>query len=121
MKKLLLLSLILAVSVQSHALVMNGNLTYEECSHERYDADACTMMTTTSLPTLIVDDVTGEEVWNSADEQLLAQYRAELDGSSEIYEIKRYADIKTGGDVELAKTEIRRNLELLENSNGKTK
>lgn len=102
-----ILSIVL-LSTQSHALVTQGRLP-GDCRNPA----VCTVLTTMSLPTLIVQDTTGEEVWNSSNEELLAQYESELSGFSEIYAVKRYADIRTKGDVEAAKIEIRRNLDLL--------
>lgn len=107
------LLIILALSSQSQAFVTD--LSVPMC--ERTDSDdaavQCTLYTTFSLPTLIVDDTSGEEVWNIQDENLMAQYKSELAGTSNIYAIKRYADIKTGGDIDAAIVEIKRNLQLL--------
>ncbi|MGZ3768744.1 MAG: hypothetical protein ACXVCP_02635 [Bdellovibrio sp.] len=111
--KIATLLLILGISMQSHALVTSG---FEDTC---WDPLFCTALTTSGLPTLIVMDATGEEVWNSDDEELLAQYEAELNGSAEIYAIKRYADIRTAGNVEAAKVEIRKNLQQIKNKKDK--
>ncbi|MGZ3771237.1 MAG: hypothetical protein ACXVCP_16920 [Bdellovibrio sp.] len=110
--RIVTLIVMLALSTQSHALVLNGiDYSLDICKGHPMD---CTIATTTSLPTMIVNDATGEEVWNSANEELLAEYKNELNGSSPIYAIKRYAEIKTGGDITAAIGEIKQNLEILE-------
>lgn len=109
--KIASLFLVLLVSSQTQAYLTDGDLDQEDCERE---PGACTMYTTTSMPTLIVDSVSGEEVWNPLNEELLAQYRAELNGG-EPYAIKRYADVRTNGDIEAAKEEIRQHLKALEN------
>lgn len=114
------LLVIFGVSIQTHALVINDSKFSNNFCKRNSTSDTqgftCAGYTTTSLPTLIVDDATDEEVWNTSNEELLAQYRSELNGSSEIYAIKRYADIRTNGNVESAKREISRNLEILESN-----
>ncbi|MGZ3768949.1 MAG: hypothetical protein ACXVCP_05615 [Bdellovibrio sp.] len=109
MKKTLTCMLILLAS-HSHALVMQGKL---DCGDSFDGAAQCTVATTSSLPTLIVQDSAGNDVWNASDDQLLAQYQSELDGLSPIFYIKRYADVRNEGDIEAAKTEIKNNLLLL--------
>lgn len=111
--KITALLLTLLVSAQSYAVIYDGDIDGANCGSE---PASCTAYTTTSLPTLIVDDVTGEEVWNPNNEELIAQYRAELHGA-EIYAIKRYADVRTNGNVEAAKKEIRQYLEALDAKN----
>lgn len=110
--KIAALLITLLVSAQSYAVIYDGDIDGANCG---YEPAQCTAYTTTSLPTLIVDDATGEEVWNTNNEELLAQYRAELNGA-EIYAIKRYADVKTNGDVEAAKKEIAQHLKILESN-----
>ncbi|MGZ3775119.1 MAG: hypothetical protein ACXVCY_02525 [Pseudobdellovibrionaceae bacterium] len=112
--KFAVLFLSIVISGQCHAMIMNGSITGCGSSRGQDGASACTMYTTFSFPTLIVDDANGEEVWNASNEELLTQYKNELNGSSPIYAIKRYADVKTGGDVKAAIVEIKQNLEILE-------
>ncbi len=110
MKKLIIYLILLGTSHSKAFVVSNPN--YSGCTGKT--AALCAYWTTVSLPTVIVEESSGEEVWNVNNEELLAHYRSELNGLNEVYYIQRYANIRTNGDVEAAKVELIQNFDLLD-------